>query len=194
MDRVERVFQRLRDEGKIKKGKHIAVDRRVPTFEVDGIFKKTVKYNEQMNELSEEDVEMGLLHEEGHLRNPIKKRHIIYMTLPWLPFVLIMFFVKNILFVALILFGALVMFLSLYSLHVWFIKIHQNYEYLADEYAFGNVSNPLERISSFDRIPKKKGNKELTLRDYISITLGYGYGHPSIEKRKNRIKAKFSKE
>jgi beta-lactamase regulating signal transducer with metallopeptidase domain len=43
-----------------------------------------IKYNDRMNELSKEDIEFCLLHEEGHLKNPVKIRDWLYLLIPFL--------------------------------------------------------------------------------------------------------------
>jgi Zn-dependent protease with chaperone function len=194
MDKVEEVFQRLKEDGRIKIAKNISIDRRVPTFEADnGMFKKTIKYNNQMNKLSEEDIEMGLLHEEGHFRYPYSKKETILLVWPALLFLLIMlgFSLKNELLSYLVLLGATLMFFFLCNLHKWFREISQKHEYLADEFAFKNVPNPLNRLSSFDRIIKRKHAEKLRWRNYIEITLGYSHSHPSLTERNERIKRIF---
>ena len=183
MDKVKREFWRLKAEGKIAIAKDIVTRRWVRNFKA-GMFKK-IKYNDRMNVLSEEDIGFCLLHEEGHFRHPIKKRHWLYFATPFLLFCLI-----NMLVYACAIAGALAMFLFLCGIHVWFIEVNQKYEYLADDYACRNVSNPLERISALDRIPESKCNKWV---NYVLITFGARYSHPSVEKRKNRIREIFGK-
>ena len=183
MDKVKREFWRLKAEGKIAIAKDIVTRRWVLNFKA-GMFKK-IKYNDQMNELSKEDIGFCLLHEEGHFRHPIKKRHWLYLAIPFLLFLLI-----NMYEYASAIAGVLAMFLFLYGIHVWFIEVNQKYECLADDYACRNVSNPCERILVVDRIPGSKCNKWLK---YLLITLGAGYAHPSNEERKNRIREIFGK-
>lgn len=74
-NKVERVFRRLKAEGKIKIAKDIAMKKWVPNFKA-GIFKR-MKYNARMNGLSEEDIEFCLLHEEGHFKCPVKKKRMV---------------------------------------------------------------------------------------------------------------------
>jgi Zn-dependent protease with chaperone function len=197
MGKVEKVFKRLRKEGRLKIARNIAIDRRVPNFEADnGLFKKTINYNIQMNELSEEDIEMCLLHEEGHLRYPYNKKETFLLVWPLLLLLLTMICFSSLdkLFPSLILLGAILMFIFLCNLHKWFREIGQRHEYLADEFAFKNVSDPLSRISSFNHVTKRRRAHKLSLRDCIGITLGYGQSHPLISERKERIKRIFQKK
>ena len=177
MDKVERVFRRLKAEGKIKIAKDIAMKKWVPNFKA-GIFKK-MKYNARMNGLSEEDIEFCLLHEEGHFKCPVKKREWFYLVISSLLFYLFTSFFPSS--------GVIAMFLFLLYIRVWAFEFYQKYEYFADEFAAKNVPNPSERISALNRIPKNQ-NKWLY---YILITVGVEYLHPTIEERKNRIKDKF---
>ena len=186
MDKVKREFWRLKAEGKIAIAKDIVTRRWVRNFKA-GMFKK-IKYNDRMNVLSEEDIGFCLLHEEGHFRHPIKKRHWLYFATPFLLFLLFWWVNMHVDVGASA--GALAMFLFLCGIHVWIIDVYQNYEYKADEYACRNIPNPLERISVLDRIPKNKGNKWW---NHFLSTLGADDMHPSIKKRKNRIREIFGK-
>lgn len=183
MDKVERVFQRLKTEGKIQIARDIVIKKSVPNFKA-GIFKK-IKYNERMMELSEEGIEFCLLHEEGHFKIPVKIRDWTYLVILILSLLPLKYLPNSTVL------GFLFLFLYLFLLHVWIIEIYQKYEYFSDEYACSNLSNPLERISALERIPKNRSNKWV---EYFLITIGAGYMHPSIEERKSRIKEIFSKE
>lgn len=186
MDKVERVYRRLKAEGKIQIARNIVKKKWLPNFKA-GMFKR-IKYNPLMNELPEDDIEFCLLHEEGHFKHPVKLREWFYLVVPFLMLLLIAYVQSP--YVQSASLGAFAMFIFLLSIHYWFIEIYQKYEYWADEYASNNIPDPLVRIYALDRIPKKKINKFF---HYIAITLGIEYIHPRKEERIERIKERFSK-
>ena len=185
MDKVTKEFKKLVAQGKINKAKKVK-DTKVDYFKA-GIH-KVIKYNIQMNELTKEDIDFCLLHEEGHYNNPIKLIDRICFAIPFLLICIIGLFDNiipvNIRFIS----GLMSMLFLLYFIHVWLIEVHQKYEYLADDYACKNIDNPRDRILALKRLPKIKKNKWIK---YLSITVGTDYLHPSNEDRINRIKKNF---
>ncbi len=154
-----------------------------------------------MNELSEENIEFSLLHEEGHFKYPKKMVDKFYILIPFLPLVLFVLFllvtlifpvyliVRLMYFLNSVIFGMMAMFILLYGIHVRFIRVNQKYEYLADEFAANYFPNPSGRLeSTLNQLPELKINKWFK---YFLITLGFEYAHPTHEQRIENIKEKF---
>ena len=188
MDKVERVFRQLKAEGKIRIAKDVAIENKEPNFKAGS---KKIKYNERMNELSEEDIEFGLLHEEGHFKCPVKKIDWFFLIIPLtllFPFLLLVFmypFLSQ--YIVYITFIYMLLYLFVYT-RFWLSKFYQKYEYLADEYSCINLSNPLNSIYALDRIPNYSRNNGLK---NIFIALGSKHAHPTHEQRIENIKEKF---
>ena len=190
MDKVTKEFEKLIDQGKINKAKRVKATKRIDDLKAAGIMRKTIKYNPQINELLEEDIDFCLLHEEGHFVNPVKGVDWFYLIIPFL-FVVTVTLLANfniipvyLLFIS----GFMTMFFLIYFLHFWWIEVYQKYEYLADDYACKNVDDPLNGISALNRLSVIKINKWIW---YVSITLGADHAHPSKEERINRIKKNY---
>ena len=190
MDKVTKEFEKLIDQGKINKAKRVKATKRIDDLKAAGIMRKTIKYNPQINELLEEDIDFCLLHEEGHFVNPVKGVEWFYLIIPFLSVVTVTLLVYfNIIPVYLLFIsGFMTMLFFLCSLHVWMIDVYQKYEYLADDYACKNVNDPLKGISVLNRLSVIKINKWI---GYASITFGADHAHPSKEERINRVKKNY---
>ena len=151
IDEVSTQFNNLVLQGKINKAKKVKMAN-VYNFK-SGLIFKIIKYNKNMNKLTNDDIDFCLLHEEGHYVNAIKIRHFAYIVIPViLIYISVSIFLNNF-FQYNFLFNFVPGFLTLLTmiplLRIRLSRIYQNYEYKADNYACENIDNP-QKILSID--------------------------------------------
>lgn len=191
MDKVTIQFEKLKSQGKINIAEKVKKSD-VDTFEA-GLFCKTIKYNKEMKNLSDDVINFWLLHEEGHFDNPNPWLELVYILTPSLLAVIVvslfcLYDVTLITCTLFVLIFLIVIRIMPRLLCIWMECIYQNYEYKADDYACKNIDDSLRIVSVFKHtraLFKKKGG-------YIRKKLLYfgcsKYSHPSDEDRINRMK------
>lgn len=194
MDKVLTQFNDLALQGKINKAKKVKVAK-VDNFKSE-LFSKIIKYNRNMNKLTNDEINFCLLHEEGHYVNAIKKRHWAYLTIIIMLYLAIGIIVQiflNKYFQNNFLSGIVATFLTLFLIlipfiRIWLSRIYQNYEYKADDYACENVDNPHEILSIFDNLESHNAIKKNIFIIKLLRILGSDLAHPTTEDRIDRIK------
>jgi len=193
IDKVSTQFNNLVLQGKINKANKVKITK-LPDFR-SGLFSKIIKYNKNMNKLTNDNINFCLLHEEGHYVNPIKIYHWAYLAIIIMLYFVFGFIVNNILnlyfqqnFLLNIVTAFLPLPIFIYSIRIWLSQIYQDYEYKADHYACENVDNPLEILSIFDDLESHDTIKINTFTRTLLRILGSNLAHPSVKDRIDRIK------
>ena len=169
MDKVSTQFNNLVLQGKINKAKKVKMAN-VYNFK-SGLFSKIIKYNKNMNKLTNDDINFCLLHEEGHYVNAIKIHHLAYLVilyiLIWLSVDIFLnkYFQYN--FLLIFVHGFLTFLMMIPVIRIWLSRIYQNYEYKADDYACENIDNLLEILYIFDNIDSNTSIKKTYLKTYL---------------------------
>lgn len=200
MDKVRTQFEELKSQGKIVIAEKVKKSSKVDNFEA---IKKsrTIKYNDGMIKLQDDDINFWLLHEEGHLFDPLKVTPIVYLVIiiliSFFPLILVIFFPE--------LLGSTINtnFLSIVSLCLffpifrplacrWMKNIQQNREYDADDFACNKIDNTLRIESTFKRARFSSTNNKKWWQKILPFIICKKYSHPSDEDRIKRIKQNHS--
>ena len=193
MTKVLTQFNNLILQGKINKAKKVKIAK-VYNFK-SGLFFKIIKYNKNMNKLTNDEINFCLLHEEGHYVNAIKIRHWAYLVMSYILISISIYIFLNKYFQYIFLgfvTGFLTLLIMIPVIRIWLSRIYQNYEYKADEYACENIDNPHEILSIFDHLDSINIMKKNSFAIKLLRIFGSGLAHPTDEDRIERIK-KFAR-
>ena len=202
MDKVTIQFEKLQSQGKINLAEKVKMSN-IDTFEAESSLKdhKTIKYNEGMINLQDDEINFWLLHEEGHFVDPMKKIHRLYffviIFISLIP--LMLAFISHILlsgniYTTLLLIVSFFLFPLILNLFAcrWMRNIQQKREYEADDFACKKIDNPLKIESVFEQARYHSTNKKNCLQKIFACIICSKLAHPSDEDRINRIKKNHS--
>ena len=193
-DKVTIQFKKLKSQGEINIAKKVKMSK-VDNFQAIKKY-KTIEYDKGMNKLQDDEINFWLLHEEGHLENPIKKIHCIYLgcilIISLIPLMLAFgfYFFSSITDSNSLL--AISFFLFPLILHplacVWMKNIQQNREYKADDFACKKIDNPLRIKSVFKQARYHSTNNKNCPQKIFACIICKKNSHPSDEDRISRMK------